>query len=108
MFVMKREKCEKVEPTPTIKKVIRKAVEEEAVRFRAVQPEIRYWKLQPVYIKHRWYLGEPDNPDRKIPELRIRGVWLERAGFIPGKHVSITVMDGLLVIRPAQEADKGE
>lgn len=35
-----------------------------------------------------------------IPFLRLRGKWLERAGFAVGGRVTVKVLDGYLVIIP--------
>ena len=43
---------------------------------------------------------------KKVPELRLCGNWLEKAGFSPENYVSVTVMDGLLVIRSTATVDK--
>ena len=42
-----------------------------------------------------------------VPFIRIRGRWLEKAGFAIGDDVTITATDGALVIRkaPPQEAE---
>ena len=84
----------KVKPTSTFKKVIRKQelIEEEAVTLRTEEPKVRYLKLQPFY-------RQPNATRRIVPELRLCGSWLEKAGFLPKEYVSVTVMDGLLVIR---------
>jgi len=38
----------------------------------------------------------------KVPDLRLCGSWLEAAGFHPEEYVSVTVMKGLLIIRPRE------
>lgn len=35
----------------------------------------------------------------KFPEIKLRGNWLEKLGFIPEQRVSITTLDKLLIIR---------
>ena len=35
---------------------------------------------------------------REIPYLRLRGIWLINAGFLPGDAVTIRVTSGRLVI----------
>jgi toxic protein SymE len=37
------------------------------------------------------------------PFIRLKGRWLERAGFTVGSRVIVTVCRGCLVIRPLQE-----
>lgn len=36
-----------------------------------------------------------------VPLIRLRGKWLEKAGFQPGTKVVIEVHDGHLVVKPA-------
>ncbi|MFC7526261.1 SymE family type I addiction module toxin [Parapedobacter sp. GCM10030251] len=52
-------------------------------------------KLQPKYR----YLS---SGTRRVPELRISGVWLEASGFAMGRTVSIEVSEGRLIITPAR------
>jgi hypothetical protein len=35
----------------------------------------------------------------RIPDLRLKGQWLERAGFHPGRHCEIEVTPGTLTLR---------
>ena len=80
-------------PTPTIKKVLHREVEE-SITLKAEQPQIRYLKLNTIY--------RPGFQTPKIvPELRLCGNWLEQAGFEPSEYVTVTVMNGLLIIRNA-------
>ncbi len=39
----------------------------------------------------------PD-PSRRMPALRLKGLWLERAGFIPAHPVRLRVYQGCIVI----------
>ena len=39
-----------------------------------------------------------DWPRLDVPYLRLRGRWLERAGFVIGRHVKIEVGEGRLTI----------
>ena len=55
--------------------------------------QLRYLKLK------EFYLPRSSKNQRIVPELRLCGKWFEEAGFIPLNYVSVTVMDGLLVIR---------
>ncbi|WP_350310861.1 SymE family type I addiction module toxin [Parabacteroides goldsteinii] len=34
-----------------------------------------------------------------MPFLRLKGLWLREAGIMQGEYVSVTVMNGLLLIR---------
>jgi hypothetical protein len=43
--------------------------------------------------------GQP-KPD--VPYLRMRGRWLERAGFAIGKSVKVDVSEGRLIIEPVE------
>ena len=37
-------------------------------------------------------------PNRKIPWIRLRGLWLQQAGFAPQSRIRVRVMQGCLVI----------
>jgi len=96
----KKEHSKEVTAVSTFKKVIRKHefIKEKSVTLCAEEPTVRYLKLYPFYreSKSRFLV----KPQRKIvPELRLCGKWLEKAGFLPENFVSVTVMGGLLVIR---------
>ena len=83
------------DPAPkTVKKVIRKEsiIPEQSVTLRAEEPRVRYLKVQPVFRRLTQQVSF-------IPELRLKGRWLEEAGFCMASYASITVMDGLLIIR---------
>lgn len=84
--------------TKTVKKVIRKEalVPEKFVTLKAEEPQVRYLKVQP---RHRYSLRHASI----VPELRLNGRWLEKAGFDMACYASITVMDGLLIIRSTNE-----
>ena len=106
MSITKKKKSKKVEPTSTFKKVIRKQelIEEKSILLCAEEPKVRYLKLLPFYRQSQTnccYKG-----CRKVPELRLCGNWLEKAGFLPENYVSVTVMNGLLVIRTTATVDK--
>jgi hypothetical protein len=89
-----------VKPTSTtFKKVIRKATEEESVNFRVEEPKVRYLKLQPFFRRTTY-------SSKTVPELRLRGNWLEQAGFSLDNYVSVTVMNGLLIIRSTETEDR--
>ena len=40
------------------------------------------------------------HPRSDVPYLRLRGRWLERAGFAIGRSVRVEVNDGRLIIEP--------
>jgi len=103
----KKKQSKKVNPTLTFKKVIRKQefIEEKSVILCAEEPKVRYLKLLPFYRQSQTnccYKGY-----KKVPELRLCGNWLEKAGFLPENYVSVTVMNGLLIIRSTATIDKG-
>ena len=58
------------------------------------------------------YFRRPSYPDgppggRVVPYLRVRGLWLERLGFLPGSRVRVEARHGRLVLtvdRPAKGA----
>jgi Toxin SymE, type I toxin-antitoxin system len=43
---------------------------------------------------------------RTVPMLRLSGEWLKRAGFEEGRHVSVDVGDGRLVLAVEKEAER--
>jgi toxic protein SymE len=86
---------------PTFKRVIQKQIEEESVTLLAEEPKVRYLKLQPFYRESSTFCS----PAKIVPELRLCGKWLEAAGFLPKEYVSVTVMDGLLVIRSTAQVE---
>ena len=46
--------------------------------------------------------------NRKVPELRLRGLWIESLGFKAGGLVNITVREGLMIIEAVEEQCKEE
>ena len=106
MTIIEKKQSKEVPPTSTFKKVIRKQeIKEESVTLRAEEPKVRYLKLQPFYRQSR---SRTNYGTKKVPELRLCGNWLEKAGFSPKDYVSVTVMDGLLVIRSTTPVDMDE
>ncbi len=105
-YTNKKQSSTKVKPTSTFKKVIRKQelIEEEAVILRAEEPKVRYLKLYPFHRQP----NETSGFCKIVPELRLCGYWLEKAGFLPCNYVSVTVMEGLLVIRSAPVIETNE
>jgi len=91
-----KKQSKEVKPTSTFKRVIRKRefIEEKSVTLTSEEPKVRYLKLQPFYRQSQVNYGH-----KKVPELRLCGNWLEKAGFSPENYVSVTVMDRLLVVR---------
>ena len=86
MLTTEKKQSQKVKPTSTVKRVIRKqeVIQEESVILRAEEPKVRYLKLQPFYRQSQANYGH-----KKVPELRLCGNWLERAGFTPENYVSV-------------------
>lgn len=50
-----------------------------------------------VYQLHGHWPRPPE-----VPYLRLRGYWLQRAGFSAGQRVKVQVADGCITIVPAQ------
>ncbi|MDR1729100.1 MAG: type I toxin-antitoxin system SymE family toxin [Prevotellaceae bacterium] len=92
-----KSKTKEAKPASTIKKVIQKQITEESVTLRAEEPKVRYLKLYPFHRQRKY------SYNTIVPELRLCGNWLQAAGFLPENYVSVTVMNGLLVIRSAHE-----
>ncbi len=72
-------------------------VQEKSVHLKKENPVTRYLKINPHYRPNET-VGKPG---KYIPELKLCGMWLEKAGFDINSFVSVTIMDGLLVIRAA-------
>lgn len=95
-------KTKKAKPARTVKKVITPQQDEISVRLKVETPKVRYLKLKSFYRESRSkVLHKP--PATIVPELRLCGNWLEKVGFLPENYVSVTVMDGLLLICSAEE-----
>lgn len=95
-------KSKKAKPARTVKKVITPKQEETSIQLKAEAPKVRYLKLKAFHRESSSkFLHKP--PPTVVPELRLCGNWLEKVGFFPNNYVSVTVMDGLLLIRSAQE-----
>ena len=43
-------------------------------------------------------LGRGHGGDREVPYIRLRGHWLQRAGFPPNGRIRVSVRDGCLVM----------
>jgi len=108
MLIVEKKQFKEVNPTSIFKKVIRKQeiIKEKSITLCAEEPKVRYLKLLPFYRQSQTnccYKGY-----KKVPVLRLCGQWLEKAGFLPENYVSVTVMDGLLVIRSSTRIDTDE
>lgn len=53
------------------------------------------------------YTGGPA-AQRLVPFLRMRGAWLEAAGFHRGERVRVEVEPGRLVLTPLESADQDD
>jgi Toxin SymE, type I toxin-antitoxin system len=42
--------------------------------------------------------GRDPGGDREVPYIRLRGQWLQRAGFTPNGRLRVRVLDGCLVM----------
>lgn len=60
------------------------------------RPDVRTLKIQPKYRKNRW-------SESTYSEIKLCGNWLTRWGFQHGHRVSVTTLNGLLIIRPVGE-----
>lgn len=85
----------------TFKKVIRPQRNEVSVQLKCEEPKVRYLKLKEFYRSFKTNA----NGVKIVPELRLCGNWLEKAGFSPNDYVSVTVMDKLLIIRSTEELE---
>lgn len=85
----------------TFKKVIRPKQDEISIQFKCEEPKVRYLKLKEFYRAFK----TNSKPEKVVPELRLCGNWLEKAGFDPGNYVSVTVMNKLLIIRSIEELE---
>lgn len=72
-----------------LRKVISPAVAEVAVEIKTETPEVHYLKVQGLLEEGR----------KEVPFLRLKGKWMREAGIVEDSYVSVTVMEGLLLIR---------
>lgn len=56
------------------------------------QPDLRSIRISSFIRMNRY-------AQRSVPQLKLMGVWMEKAGFKTGEQVTITAMDKLLIIR---------
>lgn len=61
------------------------------------QAKTRTLKIQPLIRVNRW-------DSVTVPEIRLSGAWLEKAGFHYGDHVQVKMSDGILVLTPVCNA----
>jgi len=53
------------------------------------------------------YAYGPNN-EKPYPLIRLQGKWLERLGFAIGSRVVVATGEGVVVIVPAEEGEKGD
>ena len=86
---MRENRAEMPERRNVLRKVISPAVAEVAVEIRTEMPEVHYLKVQGLLEEGR----------KEVPILRLKGKWMREAGIVEDSYVSVTVMEGLLLIR---------
>lgn len=60
----------------------------------------RLLSVSSSYYDYQLNRGWPRPP--QVPLLRLRGFWLQQAGFSAGQRVQVHVADGCITIVPAQ------
>lgn len=80
---------ESVTSSRVLRRVISPATAEVAVEIRTETPEVHYLKVQGLVEEGR----------AEVPFLRLKGKWMREAGIVEDSYVSVTVMEGLLLIR---------
>ena len=86
---MRENRAEMPERRNVLRKVISPAVAEVAVEIRTEMPEVHYLKVQGLLEEGR----------KEVPILLLKGKWMREAGIVEDSYVSVTVMEGLLLIR---------
>lgn len=86
---MRENRAEMPERRNVLRKVISPAVAEVAVEIRTEMPEVHYLKVQGLLEEGR----------KEVPILRLKGKWMREAGIVEDSYVSVTVIEGLLLIR---------
>lgn len=86
---MRENRAEMPERRNVLREVISPAVAEVAVEIRTEMPEVHYLKVQGLLEEGR----------KEVPILRLKGKWMREAGIVEDSYVSVTVMEGLLLIR---------
>ena len=100
MACIEKKALKQVSNTSKVKEPISHSKESENVELNMEESKVRYLKLQPYYQEKREDYFNIKT--RKVPDLRLRGNWLESAGFYPDEYVSVTVRKGVLIIRPSE------
>ena len=86
---IRENRAEMPERRNVLRKVISPAVAEVAVEIRTETPEVHDLKVK-VYLRKE---------ERKFPFLQLKGKWMREAGIVEDSYVSVTVMEGVLLIR---------
>ena len=98
MLYAEKSRSKASKKSKTVRKLIVPGQEAVIVDLKAEIPKVRYLKRQSFFRDSN--LGFFDQSPRQIiPELRLKGNWLEAAGFSPNGYVSVTSFKGLLIIR---------
>ena len=85
---IRENRAEMPERRNVLRKVISPAVAEVAVEIRTETPEVHDLKVK-VYLRKE---------ERKFL-LQLKGKWMREAGIVEDSYVSVTVMEGVLLIR---------
>ena len=83
---IRENRAEMPERRNVLRKVISPAVAEVAVEIRTETPEVHDLKVK-VYLR------------KEVPFLQLKGKWMREAGIVEDSYVSVTVMEGVLLIR---------
>ncbi|NCE71865.1 SymE family type I addiction module toxin [Odoribacter sp. Z80] len=86
---VRKNRAEMPERRNVLRKVISPTVTEVAVEIKTETPEVHYLKVQGLFEEGR----------KEVPFLRLKGKWMREAGIVEDSYVSVTVMEGLLLIR---------
>ena len=86
---IRENRAEMPERRNVLRKVISPAVAEVAVEIRTEMPEVHYLKVQGLLEEGR----------KEVPILQLKGKWMREAGIVEDSYVSVTVMEGVLLIR---------
>ena len=98
MIYIEKERSKASKKSKTVKKIVVPTQEAVNVDLKAEQPKVRYLKTQSFFrVSNLGFFDQ--SPPQILPELRLKGNWLEAAGFSPNGYVSVTTLKGLLIIR---------
>lgn len=86
---VRKNRAEMPERRNVLRKVINPTAAEVAVEIKTETPEVHYLKVQGLFEEGR----------KEVPFLRLKGKWMREAGIVEDSYVSVTVMEGLLLIR---------